>query len=190
MKIIAGTYRGRRLTSLADDTIRPTSAKAREAIFHMLHHKRRADGVPLLQDSRFADICCGSGAMGLEALSRGAQHVTFVDKARSSLDVVERNIATLQAQASCRLIQQDVAHLPRCDAPYDIVFVDPPYEAALHVSLLISLVEQGWVHEASWIITEQDAKSSPINVDVLCAQDQRLYGRSLFTFWQLYVALQ
>ncbi|MDO5727783.1 MAG: 16S rRNA (guanine(966)-N(2))-methyltransferase RsmD [Bowdeniella nasicola] len=124
-RIIAGRYRGLRLHVPVRGT-RPTSEKVREAVFSTLTH------TGLLEDGRIADLCAGSGALGLEALSRGAAHVDFVDAHRRAAAVIRTNLVHVDAHADARIYPQtlrqffDHHHLH----PWDIVFLDPPYDQA------------------------------------------------------------
>jgi 16S rRNA (guanine966-N2)-methyltransferase len=125
MRIIAGTYRGRILKSPPSLNVRPTSDRFRETLFNVL--------APRIVDVRFLDLCAGSGAVGIEALSRGARHATFVDKSRKMCGLIEANLDLLKVpEDETQVVNEDAAeflrHSPtRKRGPWDIVFFDPPY---------------------------------------------------------------
>jgi 16S rRNA (guanine966-N2)-methyltransferase len=120
MRVVAGELRGRRLAAPADGSIRPTTDKVREAVFNAL------TSLDVIIGSRVADLYAGSGALGIEALSRGAEHCTFVERGRRALASLRENIAQLGLDDRARVVAGDaVAVAPRLDV--DIVFADPPY---------------------------------------------------------------
>ena len=125
MRIIAGKYRGRNLKSPPALDVRPTSDRLRETLFNVL--------APRIEDVTFLDLCAGSGAVGIEALSRGAAHVTFVDHSRKICRLVESNLALCQiGEEQVKVVESDAAdflqrQLSKLTKPWDIVFLDPPY---------------------------------------------------------------
>src|SRR6476660_1569479 len=125
MRVIGGTYRGRRLRTVSGLAVRPTSDRLRETLFNILARS--------IHGSRFLDICAGSGAVGIEALSRGASEVTFVDKSRKMCALVEANLDLCRVpEEETKVVQAEAAdYLARSRkqkvAPWDIVFFDPPY---------------------------------------------------------------
>lgn len=129
MRIIAGKYRGRKLKSPPSLQTRPTSDRLRETLFNIL--------APRIEDARFLDLCAGSGAVGLEALSRGATHATFVDQSRKMCGLIQANLAALQvdeaeveieiSEALAFLRKRTAKMTPRVLEPFDIIFFDPPY---------------------------------------------------------------
>src|ERR1043166_9743123 len=133
MRIIAGTYRGRNLKSPPSMQVRPTSDRLRETLFNVL--------APRIIDVLFLDLCAGSGAVGLEALSRGAAHVTFVDRSRKMCGVIESNLDALQIDAADYelMIADAFDYLRRRKKqsvdPFDIIFFDPPYATDYDVVL-------------------------------------------------------
>ncbi len=185
MQIIAGTHRSRKLVPLNDSSIRPTSARAREALFNILAHRLKEDGSPLLGGARFADLCCGSGAIGLEARSRGAGHVTFVDNAASALLIARRNAETLKETASCGFLNADVRMLPSAPSPYDVIFIDPPYDADFLFHASERLLQAGWLRKGGLFITEQRNQSVALNHELMILQDTRHYGENLLRFYEL-----
>ena len=126
MRIIAGDFRGRRLLAPRGHAIRPTGERAREALFDILEH-----GAPPLRGARFLDLFCGTGAIGLEACSRGAAAVVLVEHDRAALKLAEANIARLGAPANVRVMARDASRLGVAPHPFDLIFLDPPYRSGL-----------------------------------------------------------
>jgi 16S rRNA (guanine(966)-N(2))-methyltransferase RsmD len=122
MRIIAGAYKGRNLKSPPSMQVRPTSDRLRETLFNII--------APRIEEARFLDLCAGSGAVGIEALSRGARHVTFVDRSRKSCQLIEANVELCRIPEEQFEIYQTTADdfLRDASEPWDIVFFDPPYK--------------------------------------------------------------
>lgn len=149
-RIIAGRLKGRRLSVPSGRDVRPTTDRMRERLFSMLSHTR----YPALDGARVADLFAGTGALGLEALSRGAADVTFVEQARPSLKVLRDNIDTLGAADHCKVLALSATTLPKAEAPYDFVFMDPPYRKNLLDPTIKRLLAQGWLSDQSVLICE------------------------------------
>ena len=154
MRIVGGTHRGRKLVAPADDRVRPTSDRVREALFNILSHNRPS----LPSGARVLDLFAGTGAFGLEALSRGAAHVTFVDSAPSSLKLVRDNADTLGLRDDCTIMRRDAAALPKADQPVGLVFADPPYGKDLIAPALASAHKGGWIGPDTIILVETAAE--------------------------------
>jgi 16S rRNA (guanine966-N2)-methyltransferase len=155
MRIIAGEFRGRTLESVRDLSIRPTTDRAKQTIFDMLATRIEFDGLDVL------DLFSGSGSLGLEALSRGVKRVTFVEKARKSLQVLEKNVASLGCEAQCNIYQADVFwYLKNMRHPYDLVFTDPPYKLPDIGTLPNALYDAGVVRNGSYVVMEYSKHSS------------------------------
>ena len=180
MRIISGTHRGRKITLPKDTkTIRPTSDFVREAIFNVLNYGRFNDNVNAVQDAVVADICAGSGALGLEAISRGAAYVTLVDNGREALDVMRRNIEHFKEGDRIDVISSDATNLPRARRKHDVVLMDPPYHKGMIPMILPSLEKQGWLAENAIIITERDVKDKRALPEHFEIVDERSYGRTM-----------
>ncbi len=182
MRIISGKHRGRRIEAPEGKEVRPTTARSREAIFNILQHGEYGDKQVL--KGRVADIFCGSGAMGLEALSRGASHVTFVDKNRISLEAAEFNIAQFKEQENSTLLRADSSQLPAAPKPYDLLILDPPYDTNLGRKSLKTALDGGWIHADTAIVLEQGVKDEikvPKGLEIL---DVRKYSNSHILFIQ------
>ena len=154
MRIIAGDFRGRALTSVgkgdAGAHLRPTTDRVRESLFNVLMH---TGAIP---EARVLDLFAGTGALGLEALSRGADHVTFVDDGRVSQGLISKNIDLLKTRDRTRLIRRNALKLgANPDAPYDVVFLDPPYGKGLGEKALRVASEGGWIAPGALVIWEE-----------------------------------
>jgi 16S rRNA (guanine966-N2)-methyltransferase len=157
VRIVAGLAKGRRLAAPAGST-RPTSDRAREALFNSLATMVDLDG------ARVLDLYAGTGAVGLEALSRGAAEVVFVESDRSAADVLRRNADTLGlpgARIERRPVATYLAVPPA--APFDVVFADPPYalEDATLAGVLAALGAPGWLAEGAIVVIERSARGGP-----------------------------
>lgn len=171
VRIIAGEWRGRRLATPADQRIRPTSDRVRENLFNLLNNHVEWQGL------RVADLCAGTGALGLEALSRGAAHCAFVDKDRDARQLIETNVRTLGAQARAQIIVADVHKLLRADAPYDLILCDPPYKDDV-CAMLAALITQGWTKEGTLLALEQ-AAGAAVDLSGWQHLDTRRYGKTI-----------
>lgn len=149
--IIGGKFRGRNLNPLQGDEIRPTSNKMRGAIMNIL----RSRGV--LDCARVLDVFCGTGALGLEALSQGAEFCTFVDKSEKSLIVCRANIKLLDVQDKTDIIVQDASALSSCkDGAHTLAFLDPPYKQDLVYPTLEALAEGDWLRRGAIVVIEAE----------------------------------
>src|SRR5579875_2780310 len=185
MRIVAGRHRGRAITAPADDSVRPTSDRVRESLFNILAHGRlaAADGRPPLEEARVLDAFSGSGALGLEALSRGAAHVVFLDRDLSALECARRNVTALGETARATLVQGDATRPPPPEnvrghpAPRSLAFLDPPYRSGLAAP-----AAAGWLAEGALLVVELDqAESLAIPAGFMLA-DERRYGRTKIVF--------
>ncbi|MBK0325880.1 16S rRNA (guanine(966)-N(2))-methyltransferase RsmD [Rhodobacteraceae bacterium F11138] len=173
MRIIAGAFRGRALSSVgkgdAGAHLRPTTDRVRESLFNVLAHTVEIPG------ARVLDLFAGTGALGLEALSRGAGHVTFVDNGRIAADLIRKNIALTGSAEKTRFYRRDAARLNRNpDAPFDLIFLDPPYGMGMGQKALDSAGQTGWIAPGALIVWEENAPmSAPPGYSVT---DRRKYG--------------
>jgi 16S rRNA (guanine966-N2)-methyltransferase len=177
MRIIAGKLRGRRLLAPKGDAIRPTGDRAREALFDILEH-----GAPALRGGSFLDLFCGTGAVGLEAYSRGAAEVMLIDNDRAALKLAEANVARLGTPAGVRLLGRDATLLGRAPRPFDIAFLDPPWRSGLAAAALDGLAANGWLAEGARVIVELAAKDDLELPPGYTLERERRYGRSKFLF--------
>jgi 16S rRNA (guanine966-N2)-methyltransferase len=179
MRVIGGSWRGRRLEAPQGTAVRPTSDRAREAVFNILEHGRhmRGDGSPI-PGARVLDAFAGSGALGIEALSRGAVHATFLDNNPAALAAIERNLAALGALGAATVRRADCLAPPRATEPCGIVFLDPPYGETLASPALLALTGAGWIAGGALCIVElsrDEAFEAPDGFEPL---DDRHYGKA------------
>jgi len=181
LRIIAGVWRGRMIATLPDDSVRPTADRAREALFNRLAHGFKDDGFDL-RGATVVDVCAGSGALGLEALSRGAGQATFIDQAMPALALIRDNIATLGAEDRATVTSATAQALPRASRPCDLAFLDPPYEKGLATPILTSLAAQGWLRPGAVVSVETGADEIFDLPQGYVLRDRRDYGRTAITF--------
>ena len=147
MRIISGQWRGRPLLAPPGQATRPTSDRARETLFSML--ASRLGGFDAL---RVADLFAGSGALGLEAMSRGAAHCTFVERDRAAVRAIESNAAKLGA--AIEIIAGDALRLPAARGPFDLILADPPYAEGAGRALIEAVAEADWLASGGWLVVE------------------------------------
>jgi 16S rRNA (guanine966-N2)-methyltransferase len=182
MRIIGGRHRGRTLLSPEGDAIRPTSDRAREALFNILAHGDFAAAGPPFADAIVLDAFAGTGAFGLEALSRGAAAAIFLDKSRPAIAALRGNIETLGEDARSRIVIADATAPPKAPAPASLAFLDPPYGKGLASHALAALAAAGWLAPDALAIVEVpavEALSPPAGFTIL---DERRYGVARLVF--------
>ncbi len=154
MRIIAGIYRGRILASPHDRSVRPTTDRAKQTIFDILTNRLDFEGSTVL------DLFAGTGSLGLEAVSRGAASVTFVDSSRDSLALLRKNIQALECEQQCTVYQADVFwYLKNTTAKYDIVFADPPYRLETIGSIPRAIHDSAVLKAHSYVVMEHSRES-------------------------------
>jgi len=179
MRIVAGKFRGRNLVKSDHLKLRPTTDKNREALFNILTSGKLGFEI---RDSQILDMCCGTGAVGFEALSRGAKAVTFVDLSREHLEVVKKNSVLLEVENSCEILCADAKKLSQNNKQFDLVFVDPPY-AEDYLVIVKNLVEKGWIGEKSLVVVESQTTKEELGFDGLQLVESRVYGATSFWFF-------
>lgn len=183
MRIIAGKYKNRRLFVPEGDAIRPTSSRTRESLFNMLMHG--SFGGEQVIGARVADICCGTGALGFEAISRGAEHCTFVDSSRAALQLAEKTAKHFGAESHCAYLHTDARKLPKVLAPFDLVMTDPPYDTKLVPDLYAQLHLQGWLGEGSVFAAEIPSYTHEITLEAAECVTTRKYGKAALCIWRV-----
>jgi 16S rRNA (guanine966-N2)-methyltransferase len=173
VRIIAGAWRGRPLAVPAGEATRPTADRTREALFSML-----ASRVGSFEGLRVADLFAGTGALGLEALSRGAATCTFVEQDRAALDVLRTNIARVQAKADVRA--QAVASLGPVTQPFDLLLFDPPYGSGGAGALIERLTRLGWAAPSAWASVET-ARDENVAAGGWTTDVERIHGKAKLT---------
>ena len=162
MRIIAGENRGTHLAEVgagdAAAALRPTPDRVREALFSMLTSGKHGS---LVTGARVLDLFAGTGALGLEALSRGATHCTFVDDGRTALGLIRANILKLRRQNSTQILAVKAAALPPAPQPCTLIFLDPPYAQGLGASALTAAMAQGWIAPGAVVSWEERTPQAP-----------------------------
>jgi 16S rRNA (guanine966-N2)-methyltransferase len=179
-KLIAGTWRGRRLTAPAGLETRPTGLRARQAAFDILLHAPWG-GAAFLRQTRVLDVFAGTGAYGLEALSRGAAGAVFFERAPAALAALRQNIASCRAEAVSNVIAGDVLAAPR-GAPHGLVFLDPPYGQDYVPRALAALAARGWLAPGSVVLAELGPGDDWAPAEVLA---ERSHGQARLVFGTL-----
>jgi 16S rRNA (guanine966-N2)-methyltransferase len=174
MRIIGGKFRGKALTSPEDDSIRPSADRTREAVFNIVASRLGAS----LDGLRVLDLFAGTGALGLEALSRGAAHVTFVDTGAEARGLIRDHIEAFGAGGIAKLLRRDATALGPAGTmgPVDLVFLDPPYGQALGEKALVSLREGGWLKPETLLVLEEGADVPVTLPEGFALHDRREYG--------------
>ena len=174
MRIVAGQWRGRPLVAPKGDTTRPTADRTREALFSMLASRLGSfDGLAV------ADLFAGSGALGLEALSRGAATCLFVEQDRAALDALRANVAALKATGT-DVRAASVLALGPARAPLDLVMMDPPYGSGAGAVAADKLARLGWIGDATWV-TVETARDEAVDVAGFVVDAARVHGRARVT---------
>ena len=181
MRIVGGRHRGLKLAEVgagdADAHLRPTADRVREAVFNLLQNGTAPDPVP---GARVLDLFAGTGALGLEALSRGAAHVTFVDDGATARALLRRNIERMQAMGATRVWRRDATRLgENRGAPFTLVFLDPPYGSGAGAAALVSAAEGGWLAPGAVVVWEEAAPMDPPPGFRL--REHRRYGQTWIT---------
>ncbi|MDE0418993.1 MAG: 16S rRNA (guanine(966)-N(2))-methyltransferase RsmD [bacterium] len=186
MRIVAGRHRRRRLVAPEGTGVRPTADRVREALFNILVNSRSWRG---LDGAHVADVFCGTGAIALEALSRGASHAVLVDNAPAALDAASRNIAALGEERRTMLVRCDATRqLPDIPRPVDLAYLDPPWRSRLAGTALENLRSCGWLGSGALAVVEQP-KAAALHVpDGFTHIDERIVGRARLVFLRLAVA--
>ena len=174
MRIVAGKYRGRTLNQFDGEKIRPTLDMVRESLFNIIQNK--------IVDKVFLDLYCGTGAVGIEALSRGAEIVVFNDASRDSIALLKKNLDKIKADEDYEISNKDaVQFLKTTDKKFDIIFLDPPYKSPNKFDALsfctLALKEDG-------IIIFEDENEWENEAEGLIVVDKRKYGRAHLTFFK------
>lgn len=180
MRIIAGRFKGTALATPRSDATRPTSDRLRETIFNILAHGVGVD----LDGVRVLDLFAGTGALGFEAVSRGARHVTFVEEAVEPRGLIRRNMETLGLNGVAKILRRDATKLGPAGTiePFDLVFADPPYDKGMGELALASAREGGWLASGAICVLEERANAViaiPQGFELI---DQRSAGDSQVLF--------
>ena len=180
MRIIAGACRGRLLLAPPGDATRPTAGRVRQALFDRLLHAPWA-GRAVVEGASVLDAFAGTGALGLEAISRGAAHATFIEKARPALAILRANIAACRAGDRCTILQADALRPPP-GQPCSLIFLDPPYGANLVPQAAAALAAAGWAAPGALFVAEVGRDDPVPATDPL---DDRTHGAARMVAWRI-----
>lgn len=177
MRIISGNRRGHKLVGFEGDNIRPTTDRVKESVFNLIQG--------YIADSYVLDLFAGSGALGFEAMSRGAKGVVFVDAAKASVDVVKKNSDSLNFAGNVRILNMTYQDFFKTSKDrFDIIFLDPPYNKGFIEPVLIDIVENDRLSDKGIVVLESDNTDMHTEFDGLAVLKQKKYGRSYITVYQ------
>ena len=191
MRIIGGRNRGLMLADIGGGdpaaALRPTSDRVRESLFNLLAHGDYGDAPPP-EGRRVLDLFAGTGALGLEALSRGARAATFVDQGQTALALLRRNLGKMGVEEAARVVARDATRLGRNPGPaFELVFLDPPYGRGLGEKAVASALAGGWVAPGGLVVWEEGVNQMP--PPGLTRLDLRRYGDTMIAIYRSTVAL-
>lgn len=179
MRIVGGAFAGRRLASVGAgapaDRLRPTSDKVRESLFNLLVH----GAYPSIEGARALDLFAGTGALGLEALSRGAERAVFVDDGATARALLRENVELLGLTGRTKIFRRDATRLgANRGAPFDLIFLDPPYKRGLGERALASALAGDWIAPAALVVWEESVDAAEPEADGFAVADVRRYGET------------
>lgn len=181
MRVITGQYKGRRLKTLEGLSVRPTSDRMRETIFNIL--------APRIEGARVADVCAGSGAVGIEAISRGAEYVAFVESSRKTASVIEENLQHCKIEEGFKVFVRDALQAMKYFSAekqrFDIIYFDPPYESEIYSPVMWQIARGDLLTEDGIVLVEH-RRQSPLapNYDQLRPYREIVQGESCLTFYE------
>ena len=172
MRVISGKYKGRTIECPKGNRIRPTSDMVRSAVYNILNNFVDWENANLL------DVFCGTGAFGIEALSRGAKFVGFIDNHRESVEFTKKNLQRIHTENNTYVYSYDATQLPKADRAYDVIFIDPPYNSGLIGKVLNGLKNGGWINAGARIILEESDKENVGAMPGFKVVNDRRYGNT------------
>lgn len=180
MRIVGGRFRGRKLVAPADRRIRPTADRVRESLFDMLASRQAIESL------RVIDLFAGTGALGLEAASRGASFVLFVENSAASRGVIRENIEALGLGGTARIFRRDATSLGQAGTMdcFDVAFADPPYGKNLGERAALALARGKWLRPGATLVLEEAAANAPRHLPDFELEDQRRYGDTTIGFFR------
>jgi 16S rRNA (guanine966-N2)-methyltransferase len=182
LPIVGGSHRGRRLVAPPGDSVRPTSDRAREALFNILSHGDFAAAGLHFAERPVLDAFAGTGAFGLEALSRGASAAAFIESERDAIAALRRNVAALGEGERAHIVAGDATRPPRAAFTCAVAFLDPPYRSGLAAPALSALAAAGWLAPDAFAVIEvaaREALPAPAGFTII---DERVYGAARLVF--------
>lgn len=182
MRIVGGEFKGRRLATPKSQDVRPTTDRTRESLFNILINGFENP----VRGARVLDLYAGTGALGLEALSRGADFAVFVDNGIEARGLLRRNIETLQLEGRTKVFKRDAGHLGNAGtvAKFQLIFADPPYGKELAGNALVAAAKGGWFADQALIIVEEKAGCLPELPKGFVAVQQRSFGETEIGFYR------
>lgn len=182
MRIVGGQFRGRNLIAPESQAIRPTTDRVRESLFNVLMH---LEGDPI-EGARVLDLFAGTGALGIEALSRGARFCLFVDDGAESRGIVRSNIEALGLNGCTKVFRRDATSLGPAapHEPFNVVFADPPYREGFGEKALASAADNGWLIDGALVVLEEAADATILVNDEFKLVDSRNYGDTIIRLYR------
>jgi 16S rRNA (guanine966-N2)-methyltransferase len=182
MRVVGGRHRGRRLAAPPGDAVRPTSDRAREALFNILSHGEFAAAGSPFAGENVLDAFAGTGALGIEALSRGAARAAFIETDRAALRALRQNLAALDEEDAADIVSGDATRPPRAPYACALAFLDPPYRSGLGAPALTALAAMGWLTARAIAVAEIAADEAFSPPDGFTVIDERKYGAAKLVF--------
>ena len=183
MRVVGGSFRGRPLQAPPGEAVRPTSDRVREALFNILTHTAFGPGWPGLPGARVLDIFAGSGALGIEALSRGAAGAEFIEQSAQARQYLNRNLASLGLTNRANVHAFDATRPPPASEQASLALLDPPYNSDLGGRALPALAETGWLADGAIAVLEEAKPFTP-DIPGFTLLQTRTYGRTALLFWR------
>ncbi|MEK9139233.1 MAG: 16S rRNA (guanine(966)-N(2))-methyltransferase RsmD [Bacteroidota bacterium] len=179
MRVITGLYKGRVLKTVKDLSVRPATDRVKQTIFDMLANRIEMEGATVL------DLFAGSGSLGIEALSRGARHVTFVESNADALDFIEENVRVLDCEEATEIVSMDAMQfLRRSQEHYDLIFADPPYEYEETAGIPSVVFQDRALKKHGYLLIEHASKLAFSSTPLYHAGPSKKFGRTVVTFFQ------
>lgn len=178
MRIVGGSHKGRRLSAPEGRGTRPTSDRARESLFNILAHSPLVE----LAGALVIDAFAGSGALGLEALSRGAEHAWFLERDNAALATIRTNVTELRVEAQTTILRTDATKPPPAIRPCTLALVDAPYDKDLSAPCLAALAARGWLAPGALAMVEVAARETLTAPTGFTIEDERTYGAARVVF--------
>lgn len=183
MRIVGGKFRGRPLVTPETSSIRPTSDRTRESLFNIINHSHPEK----LNNTRVLDLFAGTGALGLEALSRGCRYTVFVEESVEGRGLLRRNVEAFGLAGNTKVFRRNAAQLGAAGTmgQFDLIFADPPYGQGLGEQAFVSALEGGWL-KPDCLLTLEEAAEVPVSLDERFVQhDERSYGSTIIRLYGL-----
>jgi len=183
MRVVGGKFRGRSLATPSSSAIRPTSDRIRESLFNILEHQLGGN----FSDLRVLDLFAGTGALGMEALSRGAKAAVFVEESVEGCGLIRMNIETFSLAGVTRILRRDAAQLGAIGmmAPFHLVFADPPYGCGLGEKAFGTALAGGWLHNDAILVLEENRDVVISLPEGFVMNDERRYGGTVIRLYTL-----